>query len=84
MRLNMESLFTVHVENQHALTYFKGDTFTAIMFSTLVEEEVTYIFLNISGQQRTRRIRMHITNCQHQHMHFPFLASKFQSQPYIR
>ena len=45
MRLNMESLLTLrHVENQHAVTHFKRDTFTlceyAVMFGTSVEEVV--------------------------------------------
>ena len=44
MRLNMESLLTLHVENQHAVTHFKRDTFTlyeyAVMFGTSVEEAV--------------------------------------------
>ena len=42
MRLNMEALLTLHVENQHAVTHFKRDTFTlceyATMFCTSVEE----------------------------------------------
>ena len=44
MRLNMEALLTLHVENQHAVTHFKRDTFTlyeyATMFCTSVEEAV--------------------------------------------
>ena len=40
----MEALLTLHVENQHAVTRFKGDTFTwyeyALMFGTSVEEAV--------------------------------------------
>ena len=44
MRLNMESLLTLHVENQHAVTHFKRETFTlyeyAVMFGTSVEEAV--------------------------------------------
>ena len=44
MRLNMEALLTHHVENQHAVTHFKRDTFTlyeyATMFCTSVEEAV--------------------------------------------
>ena len=44
MRLNRESLLTLHVENQHAVTHFKRDTSTlceyAVMFGTSVEEAV--------------------------------------------
>ena len=40
----MEALLTLHVENQHAVTHFKRDTFTlceyATMFCTSVEEAV--------------------------------------------
>ena len=40
----MESLLTLHVENQHAVTHFKRNTFTlheyAVMFGTSVEEAV--------------------------------------------
>ena len=40
----MEALLTLHVENQHAVTHFKRDTFTlyeyALIFGSSVEEAV--------------------------------------------
>ena len=45
--LNMEALLTLQVENQHAVTHFKRDSFTlyeyALMFGTSVEEAVKRI-----------------------------------------
>ena len=42
--LNMEALLTLHVENQHAVTRFKRDTFTlyeyALSFGSSVDEAV--------------------------------------------
>ena len=35
MRLNMEALLTLHVENQHAVTHFKRDTFTLYEYATM-------------------------------------------------
>ena len=39
--VNMEALLTLHVQNQHAVTHFKRDTFTfyeyAMMFGTSVQ-----------------------------------------------
>ncbi len=44
INLNMESLLTLDVENQHAVTHFKADTFTlyeyAIIFGSSIEEVV--------------------------------------------
>ena len=40
----MESLLTLHIENQYAVTHFKNDTFTlyeyAVIFGTSVAEAV--------------------------------------------
>ncbi|CAB4020104.1 Hypothetical predicted protein [Paramuricea clavata] len=44
LKLNLESLLTLHVENQHAVTHFKRDTFTmyeyALIFGCSIEEAV--------------------------------------------
>ena len=77
----MELLLTLYVENQYTVTHFKRETFTlyeyAVMFGTSVEAVKRVLI----GWQNT--IQIHITNFQH-HMQFPYLASKFQSQPHRR
>ena len=44
MNLNLESLLTLNVDNQHAVTHFKKETFTlyeyAKMFGSSVKEGV--------------------------------------------
>lgn len=44
LQLNLEALLTLHVENQHAVTHFKRDTFSlyeyALIFGSSIEEAV--------------------------------------------
>ena len=44
IQLNLDALLTLHVENQHAVTHFKRDTFSLygydLIFGSLVEEAV--------------------------------------------
>ena len=47
LQLNLETLLTLHVENQHAVTHFKRDTFSlyeyALIFGSSIEEAVKRI-----------------------------------------
>ena len=82
MRLNMESLLTLHVENQLVVTHFTRDTFTlyeyAVMFGTSVEEAVKRVSKWAAVYYTHPNSYYKLPN----HMQFPYLASKFQSQPH--
>jgi len=84
MRLNMESLLTLHVENQYAVTHFKRDTFTlceyAVMFGTSVEEAAKKVSKWAAAYYTHPNSRIQTAN-----ITCSFLTCiKFQSQPHRR
>lgn len=79
MRLSMESLLTLEVENQHAVTHERHLHCTNMpsCFAHQLKKQWKGF---LSGQQRATHIQIHITNCQHHLNAVSLLASKFQSQ----
>ena len=58
IQLNLEALLTLHVENQHAVTHFKRDTFSLyeydLIFGSSVEEAVKRVSNGLQHTTLTR------------------------------